>query len=54
MNRFTGSIKFFNQTKGFGFIIPDEEGPDVFVHTTKLDMDDVSELGPGFKVSYEV
>jgi len=32
----TGTVKFFNETKGFGFITPDEKGPEIFVHSTGL------------------
>ncbi len=46
----TGSIKFFNETKGFGFITPDEGGKDVFVHKTGLK----EPVREGDKVSYEV
>jgi CspA family cold shock protein len=48
MNR--GTVKFFNDTKGFGFIAPDYGGDDVFVHTTGLN-DDIREND---SVSYEV
>jgi CspA family cold shock protein len=45
-----GTVKFFNNTKGFGFITPDDGGKDVFVHQSGLN-DEISE---GDKVSYDV
>ena len=45
-----GTVKFFNSAKGFGFIAPDEEGKDVFVHTNGL----VDQINEGDKVSYDV
>ena len=45
-----GTVKFFNNSKGFGFITPDEGGRDVFVHKNGL----IDEIADGDKVSYEV
>jgi CspA family cold shock protein len=45
-----GIVKFFNNTKGFGFITPDEGGKDVFVHQTGL----TEEIREGDKVSFDV
>jgi CspA family cold shock protein len=45
-----GTVKFFNISKGFGFITPDEGGKDVFVHANGL----IDEINEGDKVSYEV
>ena len=48
----TGTVKFFNQDKGFGFIAPDNGGPDVFVHVSALQTG--GSLRDGDKVSYDV
>ncbi|EJT00871.1 cold-shock protein [Rhizobium sp. CCGE 510] len=48
----TGTVKFFNGDKGFGFITPDNGGADVFVHVSSLQGG--SFLSEGQKVSYEV
>ncbi|KWV57730.1 cold-shock protein [Rhizobium altiplani] len=48
----TGTVKFFNDDKGFGFITPDNGGQDVFVHVSALVRG--SSLREGDKVSYEV
>ena len=45
-----GTVKFFNETKGFGFITPDEGNKDVFVHANGL----IDEIREGDKVSYDV
>ena len=45
-----GTVKFFNRSKGFGFITPDEGGKDVFVHKNGL----TDEIDEGDKVSYDV
>lgn len=47
-----GTVKFFNQDKGFGFITPDDGGQDVFVHATALQ--GVAPLRDGQRVSYDV
>ena len=46
-----GTVKFFNESKGFGFITPDEGGKDVFVHANELNGLSITE---GDKVSFEV
>jgi CspA family cold shock protein len=48
----TGTVKFFAQDKGFGFITPDSGGPDVFVHVTALRPG--ASLKDGDKVSFDV
>jgi CspA family cold shock protein len=50
----TGIVKFFNATKGFGFIAPTDGGNDVFVHVSALERAGISSLREGDKVSYEV
>ena len=50
----TGSVKWFNATKGFGFIQPDDGGKDVFVHITAIQAAGLNGLDEGQKVSYEV
>ena len=49
----TGTVKWFNATKGFGFIQPDHDGKDVFVHISAVERAGLSTLNEGAKVSYE-
>jgi cold shock protein len=49
----TGTVKWFNATKGFGFIQPDSGGKDVFVHISAAERAGLSSLNEGAKVSYE-
>ena len=49
-----GTVKFFNTNKGFGFIQPDEGGPDVFVHISAVEKAGMRTLAEGQKVSYDV
>jgi CspA family cold shock protein len=50
----TGTVKWFNSTKGFGFIQTDEGGPDVFVHISAVERAGMSGLNEGQKISYEL
>jgi CspA family cold shock protein len=49
-----GTVKWFNPTKGFGFIQPDQGGTDVFVHISALEKAGLRSLDEGQKVSYEL
>jgi cold shock protein len=49
----TGTVKWFNSTKGYGFIQPDNGGKDVFVHISAVERAGLSSLSEGAKVSYE-
>jgi CspA family cold shock protein len=49
----TGTVKWFNATKGYGFIQPDSGGKDVFVHISAVEKAGLSSLNEGAKVSYE-
>ncbi|HVF73990.1 MAG TPA: cold-shock protein [Acidimicrobiales bacterium] len=49
-----GTVKWFNATKGFGFITPDEGGEDLFVHHTAIQMQGYRELPEGQRVEFEV
>jgi CspA family cold shock protein len=50
----TGTVKWFNATKGYGFIAPQDGGKDVFVHISALEAAGISGLNDGQKVTYEV
>jgi cold shock protein len=50
----TGTVKWFNEQKGYGFIQPDQGGKDVFVHISAVERSGLSGLAEGMKVSYEV
>jgi cold shock protein len=49
-----GIVKFFNTTKGYGFIAPDGGGKDVFVHITALQRSNIATLTEGQKVSFDL
>ena len=51
--RQTGTVKFFNQSKGFGFITPDGGGKDVFVHITAVQRSGMESLDDGQRVTFE-
>jgi len=50
----TGTVKWFNSQKGYGFIQPDGGGKDVFVHISAVERAGLSSLNEGQKVSYDV
>lgn len=50
----TGTVKFFNTTKGFGFITPDDGAKDVFVHITSVQASGLDTLSDGQKVSFDI
>jgi cold shock protein len=50
----SGTVKWFNSQKGFGFIQPDDGGKDVFVHISAVERAGMANLAEGQKISYEV
>ncbi len=50
----TGTVKWFNETKGYGFIQPDDGGADVFVHISAVEKAGMRSLAEGQKVSFDV
>lgn len=54
MATINGTVKFFNSTKGFGFISPSDGSKDAFVHVTALERAGISGLNEGDKVTYEL
>ena len=50
----TGTVKWFNSTKGFGFIEPEQGGADVFVHISAVERSGMNGLNEGQKVSFEI
>jgi CspA family cold shock protein len=49
----TGTVKWFNDDKGYGFVTPDDEGKDLFVHHSDIAGEGFKSLAEGSKVSYE-
>ena len=50
----TGTVKWFNDQKGYGFIAPDDGGKDVFVHVSAVERAGLNGLGEGQKINYEL
>ncbi len=50
----TGTVKWFNSTKGFGFIQPDQGGEDAFVHISAVERSGLREITEGQKLSYDL
>lgn len=50
----TGTVKWFNNKKGFGFIVPDAGGNDVFVHISAVEKSGMQAINEGQKLSYEL
>ncbi|MEC9432616.1 MAG: cold-shock protein [Pseudomonadota bacterium] len=50
----TGTVKWFNGTKGYGFIAPDEGGSDVFVHISAVERSGLNGLDEGQKIGFEI
>jgi CspA family cold shock protein len=51
--RQNGTVKFFNASKGYGFITPDDGGKDVFVHVTAVERSGIPALTDGMRISFE-
>lgn len=50
----TGTVKWFDKKKGYGFIEPTEGGKDVFVHVTAVEQSDMDEITEGMQLSYDL
>lgn len=53
-NKLSGTVKWFNDAKGFGFITPDDGGEDLFAHFSSIQMNGFKTLKEGQKVLYEI
>jgi cold shock protein len=53
MGEMTGTVKFFNSDKGFGFITPDDEAKDIFVHISAVQASGLNGLTDGQKISFD-
>ena len=53
-DRIQGTVKWFNETKGFGFIVPDNGGSDVFVHISAVQSSPLNTLNDGDKVEFSI
>jgi CspA family cold shock protein len=51
--RQSGTVKFYNEQKGYGFITPDDGGKDVFVHVTALEQAGLNHLSEGARISFD-
>ncbi len=52
--RVNGTVKFFNQSRGYGFIAPEDGSKDIFVHASGLERSGISGIDEGDKVSFEI
>ena len=50
----TGTVKWFNESKGYGFITPDDGSKDIFVHFSAIKIDGFKKLNEGHAVTYEI
>jgi len=50
----TGTVKWFNSSKGFGFLVPDDGGNDLFVHHSEIKTEGYASLNEGQKVEFEI
>lgn len=50
----TGTVKFYNHSRGFGFIAPDDGGKDVFVHATALEAAGIASIDEGDKLNFDI